>query len=100
MESVVRWIFHVGDLPAPELQFVLRDVRGAFLARADFAWPAQRVMVEFDGDIHREREVFVKDVRRQNLVVAAGWTVFRYTSADVLGRPDDMVGEVRRALRM
>jgi hypothetical protein len=99
MESVVRWIFHAGGLPTPELQFVLRDGRGTFLARADFAWPARRVMVEFDGDVHREREVFVKDVRRQNLVVAAGWTVFRYTSADAMGRPDDMVTEVRRALR-
>lgn len=100
MESVVRWIFLTGGLPAPELQFVVRDGRGAFLARADFAWPAHRVMVEFDGDIHREREVFVKDLRRQNLVVAVGWTVFRYTSADALGRADDMLAEVRRALRM
>jgi Protein of unknown function (DUF559) len=99
MESVVRWVFHVGGLPVPELQFVLRDGRGAFVARADFAWPAHRVMVEFDGDVHRERDVFVKDVRRQNLVVAAGWTVLRYTSADALGRPDDMVAEVWSALR-
>ena len=99
MESVVRWTFHAGGLPAPELQFVLRDGRGGFVARADFAWPAHRVMVEFDGDVHRERDVFVNDVRRQNLVVAAGWTVLRYTSADALGRPDDMVAEVRSALR-
>ena len=99
MESVVRWIFHCGGLPAPELQFVVRDESGVFLARADFAWPARRVMVEFDGDVHRDRDVFVKDVRRQNLVVAAGWTMLRYTSADALGRPDDMVAEVRRALR-
>ena len=99
MESVVRWIFHIAGLPAPELQFVVRDASGVFLARADFAWPARRVMVEFDGDVHRERDVFVKDLRRQNLVVAAGWTVLRYTSADALGRPDDMVAETRRALR-
>jgi hypothetical protein len=99
MESVVRWIFHAGGLPAPELQFVLRDRKGTFLARADFAWPAHRLMVEFDGDVHGQRDVFVRDVRRQNLVVAEGWTVFRYTSADALGRADDMVAEVRRALR-
>ncbi|MGY1808499.1 endonuclease domain-containing protein [Blastococcus sp. SYSU D00669] len=100
MESVVRWIFDAGGLPAPDLQYVVRDGAGAFLARADFAWPDQRVMVEFDGDLHRERDVFVRDVRRQNSVVAAGWTPLRYTSADALGRPDDMVAEVRRALRV
>jgi hypothetical protein len=99
MESVVRWLFHAGGLPAPALQYVVRDAVGAFLARADFAWPRQRVLVEFDGDVHRERDVFVKDVRRQNLVVAAGWTMLRYTSADALGRAEDMVAEVYRALR-
>lgn len=100
MESVVRWIFLAGGLPAPELQFVLRDASGVFIARVDFAWPDRRVIVEFDGDIHRDRDVFVKDVRRQNLVVAADWTMLRYTSADALGRPDDMLAEVRRALRV
>jgi hypothetical protein len=99
MESVVRWVFHSGGLPAPQLQYIVRGVSGVFLARADFAWPARRVMVEFDGDVHRSRDVFVKDLRRQNLVVDAGWTVLRYTSADALGRPDEMVAEVRRALR-
>jgi hypothetical protein len=99
MESVVRWLFHAGGLPAPELQYVVRDAAGVFLARADFAWLQQRVLVEFDGDLHRERDVFVKDVRRQNGVVAAGWTMLRYTSADALGRADDMVAEVRRAVR-
>lgn len=99
MESVVRWIFHAAGLPAPELQFVLRGARGEFLARADFAWPAHRVIVEFDGDVHRERDTFVRDLRRQNLVVASGWRVFRYTSADALGRADGMVAELRHALR-
>ena len=37
--------------------------------------------VEFDGDLHRDRAVFVADLRRQNRLVAAGWTVLRYTSA-------------------
>jgi very-short-patch-repair endonuclease len=55
--------------------------------------------VEFDGNVHRERAVFVNDVRRQNALVAAGWTVLRFTSADVLGRPDDVVAQIRRALR-
>lgn len=99
MESVVRWLFHDGGLPAPELQYVVRDAAGVFLARADFAWPRQRVLVEFDGDLHRERDVFVKDLRRQNGVMGVGWTMLRYSSADALGRGDEMVAEVRRALR-
>jgi very-short-patch-repair endonuclease len=30
--------------------------------------------------------------------VAAGWTVLRFSSADVLGRPDEVIAQVLRAL--
>ena len=99
MESVLRWILHEAGLPAPELQYVVRDDAGGFLGRADLAWPDRRVLVEFDGDVHRDRDVFVDDLRRQNRLVAAGWTVLRFTSADVLGRPYEVIAEIRRALR-
>jgi very-short-patch-repair endonuclease len=98
MESVLRWLLHEAGLPAPELQYVVRDVAGIPLGRADLAWPDRRVLVEFDGDVHRERDVFVNDLRRQNRLVAAGWTVLRFSSADVLGRPAEVVAEIRRAL--
>jgi Protein of unknown function (DUF559) len=99
MESVLRWILHEAGLPAPVVQYVVRDAAGGFLGRADLAWPDQKVLVEFDGDVHRERDVFVNDLRRQNRLVAAGWTVLRFTSADVLGRPQEVIAEIRRALR-
>jgi very-short-patch-repair endonuclease len=98
MESVLRWLVHQAGLPAPELQFDVRDAAGAFLGRADMAWPDRKVIVEFDGDVHRQRDVFVRDVRRQNRLVAAGWTVLRFTSADVLGRPEEVLAEILRAL--
>jgi very-short-patch-repair endonuclease len=98
MESVVRWLVIEAGLPHPELQYVVRDAAGAFLARADFAWPERKVLVEFDGDVHRERDVFVKDVRRQNAVLAAGWTLLRFTSADAVGRPAELVEQIRTAL--
>lgn len=98
MESVVRWLVIEAGIPLPDLQHVVRDALGAFLARADLAWPEHRVIVEFDGDVHRERDVFVKDLRRQNALVAAGWTVLRFTSADVRGRPEYVVEQIRRAL--
>jgi very-short-patch-repair endonuclease len=98
MESVLRWIVHEAGLPAPDLQYDVRDEAGGFLGRADLAWPDRRVLVEFDGDVHRDRDVFVNDLRRQNRLVAAGWTVLRFTSADVLGRAHEVVVQIRRAL--
>ncbi|MFP5370904.1 MAG: endonuclease domain-containing protein, partial [Actinomycetes bacterium] len=99
MESVLRWLLHDAGLPRPVLQHPIRNVGGALLGRADLAWPDRKVLVEFDGDVHRERHVFVNDVRRQNALIAAGWVVLRFTSADVLGRPGEVIADIRRALR-
>jgi very-short-patch-repair endonuclease len=98
MESVLRWLLYRAGLPAPEVQYEVRDGADRFLARADLAWPDRKVLVEFDGDVHRERDTFVRDLRRQNRLIAEGWTVLRFTSADVLGRPDEVVAAIRRAL--
>ena len=99
MESVLRWMIHEAGLPAPVLQLGIEDDVGRQLARGDLAWPDRKVLVEFDGDVHRDRAVFVNDLRRQNRLVAAGWTVLRFSSADVLGRPHEVVAQIRRALR-
>jgi hypothetical protein len=98
MESVLRWLLHAAGVPAPVLQHPVHDAVGRFVARADLAWPGSRVIVEFDGDLHRERAVFVNDLRRQNRLISEGWLVLRFSSADVLGRPDEVVAEIRRAL--
>ncbi len=98
MESVLRWLLYAAGLPRPVLQHRVLDATGRFLGRVDLAWPERRVVVEFDGDGHRERRVFVADGRRQNALVGAGWTVLRFTSADVRGRPDAVVREIARAL--
>jgi len=48
-ESLGRWMFHVFDLPKPELQFDVFDEHGTFLGRSDYAWPEWRHLGEFDG---------------------------------------------------
>lgn len=98
MESVLRWLLHVNELPAPDLQHVVRTAGGRFVGETDLAWPDHKVLVEFDGEVHRDRDVFVNDLRRQNQLIAEGWIVLRFSSADVLGRPDDVVAQIRAAL--
>ncbi|SBT64355.1 Very-short-patch-repair endonuclease [Micromonospora sediminicola] len=71
---------------------------GRFVARVDLAWPALRLAIEYDGDHHRERAHFRRDVARLNALRAAGWVVLRFTADDVLRRPDATVALVRQAL--
>jgi hypothetical protein len=99
MESVLRWLLHAAGVPAPDLQRVIRTPGGRFLGKADLAWAEEKVLVEFDGDVHRDRKVFVEDLRRQNRLIGEGWVILRFSSADVLGRPDEVIAEIRRALR-
>jgi hypothetical protein len=100
MESVTRWLLHAAGLPRPTLQYRVLDDRGRQIGFGDMAWPDRKVLVEFDGNVHRERRVFVADLRRQNRLVLEGWVVLRFSSADVLGRPDEVIAAVRRALRL
>ena len=41
----------------------------------------------------------MQDRRRQNALLAAGWTVLRYTSHDLRERPYAVVAEVLAAVR-
>jgi very-short-patch-repair endonuclease len=98
MESVLRWLVHEAGLPAPVVQYDMRDASGRFLGRGDLAWPEHRVLVEFDGDVHRERRVFVQDLRRQNSLVVDRWTILRFSGADVYGRPAQVLSEIAQVL--
>ncbi len=65
----------------------------------DACWPEQRLAVELDGwDAHRSRLAFQQDRERGNALEAAGWTLLRFTWADVTRGPEDVAGRVARAL--
>ncbi|HQZ86180.1 MAG TPA: DUF559 domain-containing protein, partial [Actinomycetota bacterium] len=65
----------------------------------DIAFPAAMLAVEVDGRAwHSDARTFVADRRRQNLLVNAGWTVLRYTWADLTDRPGSVLAEIRSAL--
>ncbi|MEU4423932.1 DUF559 domain-containing protein [Actinoplanes sp. NPDC024001] len=85
--------YDAGIRPAA-VQFEVRDGAGALIGRVDLAWPEVRLAVEYDGDHHREREQFRRDVERLNALRLAGWTVLRFTADDVLRRPERTAGMV------
>lgn len=48
-ESRVRHLFWVQRLPRPEVQFPVLDASGNVGGTTDLAWPALRLLFEFDG---------------------------------------------------
>jgi very-short-patch-repair endonuclease len=56
-----------------------------------------KLVVEVDGlAFHVTPERFQRDRQRQNRLVAAGWTVLRFTWMDLTERPSYVVASVRR----
>jgi hypothetical protein len=54
----------------------------------DFHWPDARLIVETDGhEHHGTRAAFERDRARDQALVAAGWTVVRFTYRQVLEEP-------------
>lgn len=99
MESRLRLLLLDASLPPPTAQHRVLDARGRFVARVDLAWPELRLAVEYDGDQHREKAQFRRDVARLNALRAAGWTVLRFTAGDVLRQPGRTARQVATVLR-
>lgn len=74
-------------------------VDGVAVAVADVLFDRARLIVEVDGfAAHSSRDAFVKDRRRQNLLLGAGYLVLRFTWADLVERPDTVIQQIRAAL--
>lgn len=71
-------------------------VRRYFL---DVAFPEARLAIEIDGRAHHSSAAaFQNDRRRQNDLVAAGWTVLRFTWDDIVNRPHNVIARIGSAL--
>lgn len=97
METRLRLVLLDGGLPPPLVNESVCDEHGRFIARPDLR--IERVIIEFDGAVHRSAERHREDVGRQNALIQAGYIVLRYTATDVYVRPAAIVAEVRAALR-
>lgn len=90
-ESHARVQMALAGLPKPELQLVMKDTGGEL--RVDFAWPALRLVVEFDGFVKYGRallgadgdlETVIKEEKRREVRIRRlGWWVERMIWSDL-----------------
>jgi hypothetical protein len=96
METWLRLAVVDAGFPEPELNVDVRNADGVFLGRIDLAWPELRIGLEYDGDHHRERDVFRYDQRRSNGFRVHDWLVIHATAGDI-GRPAVLFEQLRQA---
>lgn len=74
--------FH--GLPEPEREYKFSKTRRW---RSDFAWPAFKLLVECEGGIFKGRHTspagFSADVIKYDTAALMGWTVLRFTAAQI-----------------
>ncbi|HEY3630147.1 MAG TPA: DUF559 domain-containing protein [Jatrophihabitantaceae bacterium] len=72
---------------------------GCLRGVVDLAFPQLRLAIEVDGwAFHHAQDRFQRDRTKQNTLVTLGWTVLRFTWADLVERPGYVVAVIRRHL--
>lgn len=96
-ESHLRVLLRRGRLPRPEVNGVIRDADGGFLAVGDLVFRRERVVVEYDGDVHASMQQRAKDAARRAVLREHGWIVVEIVGED-MRYPHRVLARVRSAL--
>ncbi|MEO6857264.1 MAG: DUF559 domain-containing protein [Solirubrobacteraceae bacterium] len=100
LEELFLAVCRRAGLPEPQRQHYIDPGDGAPMIRADFAWPAQRLIVETDSARHHgSARAFHGDRRRDQRLIAAGWRVIRVTWRQLTERPWEVVDLLRGLLK-
>lgn len=97
-ETRFRLFLVRNGLPEPEVNVRLHRADGRFLAESDLVYRRERVLIEYEGDGHREKRQFRRDITRVEELQDEGWHVVRVTEDDARQHPEATVGRIRRAL--
>lgn len=88
-ETELRLALVTADLGTPQVGHVIQTRLGPLTP--DLAYPAHRVLIEYEGDLHRsDQRRWRGDFDRVRAFQEAGWTVIRVNS-------DDLTDAARRA---
>lgn len=96
-ESRTRVILLDAQLPGLEVNLEIKT-SGGYTYRADLAFPAERLLIEYQSDYHGDIHQFRADMTRRSRLEADGWTVM-LINADDLRDPEELVARIRRLLR-
>jgi len=88
-------------LPLLDAHRLPRPATNAYVEgyECDAVWHPSRLVVELDGwDAHKTRRAFQHDRTKANALTNAGWTVLRFTHADVTRRPHETAAAIAAQL--
>ncbi len=100
METRLRMLLVLAGLPEPEVNLTIRAGDGTPLRRYDLAYQAARIVIEYDGRHHIEREEsWEADLDRREAIDDDGWRILVVTARGVYREPERTALRVWRLLR-
>lgn len=100
METRLRMLLVLAGLPEPQVNLTVRDATGLPVRRYDLCWPSVRVVVEYDGRHHVERqEQWEADLDRREAIDDDAWRLLVVVSSGIYRSPGRTVERVWRLLR-
>jgi hypothetical protein len=86
-------------MPEPELDYDVYTAAGDAIGFTELAYPAFRVLVEYEGDHHRtDQAQWDRDIAKHAACLDAGWTPVRITARHLYPSPAPALTAIRRAL--
>lgn len=99
METRLRMLIVLAGLPEPVVNHKIRDANGNVLRRFDLSYPGSRLIVEYDGRPHIDRQQnWENDLERREEFDEQGWRIIVVTSKGIYVAPGKTVDRVYRAL--
>ncbi|WP_148058729.1 hypothetical protein [Agrococcus jenensis] len=98
-ESDMRLLIVDAGMPEPEVQVEVFDPQtGLLLGRADLAHREHRVVEEYEGDGHRAKGQWDRDIQKYRDFERIGLLVVRATNRDFVPSPDRWLGDLAATL--
>ena len=100
METRLRMLIVLAGIPEPLVNMSIADVHGRPVRRYDLSWPAVKVIVEYDGRHHIEREEqWEADLQRREAIDDDGWRILVVVAAGVYTAPGQTLLRIWTLLR-
>lgn len=98
-ESLLRVILVGGGLPTPDANYVVVNTETGRDFRLDLTFRDQKLVLEYQGDYHRTKAQWRKDMTRRSRLEAQGWRVMELNADDLLD-PIELVARIRMTLAL
>ena len=99
METRLRMLIVLAGLPEPVVNHKLRDATGRVVRRFDLSYPAWKLIVEYDGRQHVERQAqWDSDLARREELDDDGWRILVVTATGINRHPERTIARVRKNL--